>query len=118
MNENQFLQLLTAQLKNQDPLDPVSSTDFATQLAQFSTLQGVQQLNASFSDMLTLQQMTQGANLVGRSVAFQQAGSSTPQQGTVQGVSVQNGQLQLLIGGAAVPLTQVLSVQQPTTGNS
>ena len=49
--EQQFLQLLVAQLKNQDPLNPMDGTQFVTQLAQFSQLeqmigvnQGVQQL--------------------------------------------------------------------------
>jgi flagellar basal-body rod modification protein FlgD len=46
LNENSFLQLLVAQLQYQNPLQPVSNTQFVTQLAQFqmlSVLQGIQQ---------------------------------------------------------------------------
>ena len=53
--EQQFLQLLVAQLQNQDPLNPMDGTQFVTQLAQFSELeqmigvnQGVQQLVTDF----------------------------------------------------------------------
>ena len=42
LNTSQFLQLLTKQLQYQDPSNPISSTDFLAQLAQFSTLSGVQ----------------------------------------------------------------------------
>src|SRR5581483_4131830 len=58
ISQDQFLQLLVAQLQNQDPLDPVSNKDLLAQLAQFSTLQGVTQLNANFGDLLQLQQLT------------------------------------------------------------
>ncbi len=43
VNENMFLQLLVAQLQNQDPLNPPDGTQFVTQLAQFQTLE--QQIN-------------------------------------------------------------------------
>ena len=56
VSQDDFLKLLTAQLKNQDPLNPVSNSDFTAQLAQFSTLSGVQQLNTSTQQMLALQQ--------------------------------------------------------------
>ena len=58
---NMFLQLLVAQLKNQDPLNPADSTQFLTQLAQFQTLQ--QDLNNAslFSGMKTdLDTLVQG----------------------------------------------------------
>src|SRR5581483_4332239 len=57
-NENAFLQLLTTQLEHQDPLNPVSPSDFAAELAQFATATGVQNLNTALA-----------AALVGRNVA-------------------------------------------------
>lgn len=47
-----FLSLLTAQLKNQDPLKPVDSTEFVAQLAEFSAVEQQVQSNASLSDIL------------------------------------------------------------------
>ena len=66
LSQSQFFQLLTAQLQNQDPLNPVSSTDFTSQLSQLSMLTGIQQLNTSFQQMLQIQQLSQGAALVGK----------------------------------------------------
>ena len=64
LNENNFLTLMTTQLENQDPLNPMSS-DFAAELAQFSTATGVQSLNTAMSGLSGIQ----AANLVGHNVA-------------------------------------------------
>jgi flagellar basal-body rod modification protein FlgD len=118
LTSDSFLKLLVAQLKNQDPLNPIDDTQFTSQLAQFSTLEGVTQLNTNFADLLALQQLTQGANLVGRTVVYQPAGSDSLKLGLVQGIQVQNGQLAVQVNGTLVTLDQVLSVEQaqsPTT---
>ncbi|MCY2991662.1 MAG: flagellar hook capping protein [Planctomycetota bacterium] len=117
MGRDQFLQLLVTQLKNQDPLDPVKNEDFLAQLAQFSTLEGMQQLNTSFSDLLALQQLTEGANLIGKMVTFQADGSSVSQQQVVERVSVQNGKLVLVTtDGISVPIANIqgLAAQDAT----
>lgn len=53
-NFDTFLSLLTAQLKNQDPLEPVNSTDFVAQLAQFSAVEQQVQTNNSLTSILDL----------------------------------------------------------------
>ncbi|MFZ2008270.1 MAG: flagellar hook capping FlgD N-terminal domain-containing protein [Stellaceae bacterium] len=65
LTESDFLTLLTTQLENQDPLNPQSPSDFAAELAQFSTASGVQTLNST----LGAGSGVQAANLVGKSVA-------------------------------------------------
>lgn len=65
LTENNFLQLLTAQLEDQDPLNPVSPSDFAAELAQFSTATGVQNLNST----MTQSQGMSASELVGHNVA-------------------------------------------------
>src|SRR5947209_2759715 len=70
LTQAQFFKLLTAQLQNQDPLNPVSSTDFTSQLSQMSMLTGIQQLNTSFQQMLQIQQLSQGAALVGKNIRY------------------------------------------------
>lgn len=62
LNENDFLQLLTAQLEHQDPLDPTSADQFASELAAFSTATGVQNLDTSSGAQ-------QAIGLVGHNVA-------------------------------------------------
>lgn len=69
--ENRFLTLLTAQLKNQDPLNPLDNAQVTSQLAQISTVDGIERLNASLQTLLDSSagtQTMQAAALVGRSV--------------------------------------------------
>jgi flagellar basal-body rod modification protein FlgD len=71
LNEQDFLQLMTAQLQDQDPLNPISNSEFFSQIAQFSTVSGIAQLNGSFSTLssqLSSAQSLQAANLVGHGV--------------------------------------------------
>jgi flagellar basal-body rod modification protein FlgD len=65
LTESDFLTLLTTQLENQDPLNPQSPSDFAAELAQFSTASGVQSLNTAFDTGGAMQ----AAALVGKNVA-------------------------------------------------
>lgn len=110
VGREQFLNLLVAQLRNQNPLDPVDNAEFVSQLAQFSALEGVEKLNASFADMLALEQIGQGASLVGKTVVYQQPHMDAPDQGSVDGVSLEGGRMQLLVRGTLVSLDHVLGL--------
>ncbi len=68
---DQFITLMLAQLKNQDPLKPLEPSEFLGQLAQFSTVTGVQGMSASVAELVGSMRSSQalsGANLVGREV--------------------------------------------------
>lgn len=71
LGQDDFLKLMTKQLQSQDPFKPMDSAQFLGQIAQFSTVSGIQSLNdgfASLSGSLTANQALQGASLVGRTV--------------------------------------------------
>ncbi|MDY0249878.1 MAG: flagellar hook assembly protein FlgD [Pseudomonas sp.] len=71
LGKNEFLELLVAQLNNQNPLEPQSNGDFIAQLAQFSTVEGVEKLNGSMETILSgyqSSQALQASSLVGRKV--------------------------------------------------
>ncbi|MEC8009172.1 MAG: flagellar hook assembly protein FlgD [Pseudomonadota bacterium] len=71
-DKNQFLELMIAQLENQNPLDPQEGGEFLAQLAQFSMNDGIERLNESVTTIQTnfrSSQALQAASLVGRSVA-------------------------------------------------
>lgn len=71
LGQADFLKLMTTQLQSQDPFKPMDSAQFLGQIAQFSTVSGIQSLNtgfASLSDSLTANQALQGASMVGRTV--------------------------------------------------
>jgi len=70
---DRFLKLLVAQMSNQDPLNPMDSAQVTSQMAQISTVQGVQTLNKTVSGLdnqFTQLQTMQGAALVGHDVAI------------------------------------------------
>ncbi len=70
-SQDQFMQLLIAQLENQDPLEPQENGDFLSQLAQFETAAGIEELQESFESFTSIMQSSsvlQASNLVGRSV--------------------------------------------------
>jgi flagellar basal-body rod modification protein FlgD len=70
-NKNQFMELMIAQLKNQNPLDPKDGGAFLAQLAQFSTVDGIERLNGTMGDMagqFKSNQALQASSLVGRKV--------------------------------------------------
>jgi len=102
LGRDQFVTLLVAQLQNQDPLDPVTNEDFVAQLAQFSSLEGIENLNASFRDILALQNLTQGASLIGKTASYRDPATNAAEQGTVTAYRVENQQIQLIIDNKEV----------------
>ncbi|MCL5061023.1 MAG: flagellar hook assembly protein FlgD [Candidatus Thermoplasmatota archaeon] len=69
--QNRFLSLLVAQMKNQDPLNPLDNAQVTSQMAQLSTVQGIENVNSSLQALaasLGANQMAQAAGLIGRGV--------------------------------------------------
>jgi flagellar basal-body rod modification protein FlgD len=67
--QDRFLKLLVTQMKNQDPLNPLDNAQVTTQLAQISTVNGVERLNATIqaiADNFTAGQSLQAAGMIGR----------------------------------------------------
>lgn len=83
-----FLALMTAQLKNQDPMKPLDSTEFVAQLAQFGTVSGVQNMQTSLTDLansLRSTQVLQGTSLVGHDILAPTESVNMGTGGTVSG---------------------------------
>jgi flagellar basal-body rod modification protein FlgD len=83
-----FLTLMTAQLKNQDPLKPMEGTEFISQLATFGTVSGVQEMQTSLETLATSLRSTQtlnGSTMVGRDVLASADSFEHTQGGTVGG---------------------------------
>lgn len=80
--ENRFLTLLMAQIKNQDPLNPLDNAQVTSQLAQLNTVNGIEKLNATMSQLLTGYadaQAMQAAGMIGKNVMV--AGNNLPLAG-------------------------------------
>lgn len=84
--QNQFLTLLIAQLKNQDPTAPMDNSQMTSQMAQISTVSGIEKLNEtvqSVTSQFSSMQMLQGASMIGRTVLS---------EGNSLGVAVQDAE--------------------------
>lgn len=71
LGQSAFLELMITQMNNQDPLSPQDNTEFVAQLAQFSSVEGLERLNSNFqnfSNSFMSNQALQASSLVGRSV--------------------------------------------------
>jgi flagellar basal-body rod modification protein FlgD len=83
-----FLTLMTAQMKNQDPMKPLEGTEFISQLAQFGTVTGVQQMGGSLETLASSLRATQtlnGATMIGRDILASADSFDHTQGGTVGG---------------------------------
>lgn len=73
LGKNEFLELLVAQLNNQDPMSPQENGEFIAQLAQFSTVEGIEKMNSTIDAMASSfqsSQALQASSLVGRTVVI------------------------------------------------
>jgi flagellar basal-body rod modification protein FlgD len=114
LNQNDFLTLLVAQLTAQDPMNPVSNTDFAAQMAQFSTLQATQTMQTNLAGLESSQAVLQANSLLGRTVQVQSASGATA-SGVVSAVTIQAGTPSIVVNGQPYNLGSVLSVSLAQT---
>ena len=63
-----FLKLLVAEMKNQDPTQPMDSTQYIAQLASFSQVEQSIQVNSKLDSLLQLSQLTQAGSIIGKTV--------------------------------------------------
>ena len=68
VNYNQFLQLLVAELQNQDPTSPTDPTQYMSQLASFSSVEQQIQTNSKLDNMLTSSALTQAESMIGQTI--------------------------------------------------
>ena len=104
-----FLQLLVAQMNNQDPLNPMDSTQLTSQLAQISTVTGINNLNTNISQLLTqLQQSAtiQSGMLTGHNVMVAGSGLNLASNSNGSGASAVGG---IDLGSAAQNVTVTVS---------
>jgi flagellar basal-body rod modification protein FlgD len=119
LDRNAFMQLLVAQLENQDPLQPIADQDFIAQLATFSNLEQLEGLNRNVVAMIALNQsnallsqLTQSSALIGKSVSWTDPETLEERSGTVESVKIQDGLAVLRIDGVDVPLAAVSEIHE------
>ena len=109
LNMDDFLQLLVAQLKNQDMYNTMDDSEYMAQMAQFSMLQAI-------TDMSELSMTSYGVSLIGKEVTVGQIGADGTVksiQGIVDSVNFFNGSPQVVVDNQSYSLSSVMSVNEP-----
>lgn len=118
LNQADFLKLLVAQLSAQDPLNPVSNTDFAAQMAQFSTLQATTTMQTDVAAVQANLNLLQAGSLLGKSVSVKDV-SGQMVTGNVSAVQYGSGTPTIVVNNQSYAISQVISVSpaqvQPQT---
>ena len=109
-----FLQLLTTEMSNQDPLQPMDDTASMAQLAQFSSLDDMNKLSQSFSLMRADQSKYTAASYLGMQVTVLDANQQSV-TGAVTAVDTASDTPQLEINGTYYPLSSVTKIEFPST---
>ncbi len=115
VNLQQFLRILSSQLTNQDPLEPLENQEFLSQIAQFSALQQTQQLNDKIDTLLTTQASLQTIGVLGRDVVFTTANGTTANGRVTSLTTSANNQLTLTVSPASGPAVSNINFSQITS---
>src|SRR3954465_1060765 len=109
LDKDAFLKLLVAQLKYQDPSNPVDSSQFMSQTAQFTSVEKLTTLADSQTAMLSSQNLLSASSLVGKTVSYP-GPDGTDVSGVVTSAQLSTDGPVLRLGDANVPLTSVKEV--------
>ncbi|OZB50597.1 MAG: flagellar hook capping protein [Cellulomonas sp. 14-74-6] len=114
LDSKAFLQLLIAQLKNQDPSSPLDTAAMMAQTTQMATMQSLTELTTTSQNEFALQMRVAAATLVGRQVTWNDA-NGTEQHGEVSAVSYTSTVPTLRVGTTDVGLDAVRTVTPSST---
>lgn len=112
LGKDAFLKLLVAQLKYQDPMNPLQGADFIAQTAQFTLVEKIEEMAQQNAQGLVTQRIAQASALVGRAVSYTDS-DGTSHTGTVASVKVLASGPVLVVGTDEVALTSVTEITTP-----
>lgn len=117
LGQQDFLNLLTTQLQNQDPLQPMQNTDFIAQMANFSSLQQMQALTKEFDTFTNNNLMASAQGFLGKQVTVTDPKLGDV-SGTVTAVDASSGTPQITVNGVDYDISSIKNVTlNPTTGS-
>jgi flagellar basal-body rod modification protein FlgD len=107
---NTFLQLLIAEMRNQDPTNPMDTAQYMSQFAQLSTVEQSIQTNTKLDALLSSSALSQAEGLIGRTASFTTSDGQTVSE-TITSVSINNGgSIATLSDGSKVALGPGLTI--------
>lgn len=116
LGKDDFLLLLTKQLQYQDPLQPTDNLQFVSQMANFSTLEQITNMNRTlekFINNLSSSYKAEAMSYLGMKVTANSKNNNEQVKGIVTAIKFDNGKALLRVGNTEVSLDDVVSVEAP-----
>lgn len=116
LGKDDFLMLLTKQLQNQDPMQPMDNMQFIGQMAQFSSLEQMTNFNKSFEAFLSgfsQNYKVQAMGMLGRNVSAKLNGTPEVVTGKVDSVMFVDGKAIFKVGETTVSMEEILTIDNP-----
>lgn len=110
LNKNVFFKLLVKELTHQDPMEPMNSREFLTQLAQFSSVEKLNSIHEELDAAFEAQMLYQGSQMLGSHVEGIDPSTGEQIQGKVSQVSLKDGTVYLTVADRYVPLSSVINI--------
>ncbi len=112
LGKDEFLRMLITEMQNQDPLDPVDNKEMIAQLAQFSALEQMQNLNTQFEEYRQDVNLLMGLMLKGQEIDAKLA-DGTMVVGKIDRVFFRDGALSILVGENEYPVSNIVHITAP-----
>lgn len=110
LDKEAFLKLLTAQLKYQDPLNPLKDTEFMGQLTAMTTLEQIINMNSTIQDLATYQIYSNalmiGSNIIGKTIT-----TTDGKEYIAQGIALEDGKLKINTGDGYISMSQIKEIK-------
>lgn len=114
LDKDSFLKLLVTELRHQDPTQPMNDREFISQMAQFSSLEQMSNMNKSIEKLLMRSQSGEAFSLIGKEVEAVDFASQQIVRGLVSGVVYRQDGVKVIIGSAEVSLNDIHAVYLPS----
>lgn len=119
LGKDQFLSILITQLRHQDPLQPMQDREFIAQMAQFTSLEQLMNINTQLTAMS--QSLGAASSLIGKQISWmfkpEDGSDSVMKSGIVDSIIVREGVHYAKVGDSEVSLDQIVKIENAVTEN-
>jgi flagellar basal-body rod modification protein FlgD len=112
MGKDAFLKLLVTQLKHQDPTKPMEDREFMAQMAQFSSLEQMNNLNKEMRSLIRSAESSEAYGLIGKEIESFNRETQKTVTGPVSSIRYKDDQVRLMVNGEEVQIKDIHSVKQ------
>jgi flagellar basal-body rod modification protein FlgD len=112
LGKDSFLKLLITQLSHQDPTRPMEDKEFISQMAQFSSLEQITNMNRDFQTLIKSSQSSEASSLLGKLIDAYDVATQTRISGKVTAIVFSEGEIKVRVGDKEVAMKDIHAVFQ------